>query len=70
MLVAQVGLAGSHLYYYDSGQLGVWGAWKSHLVTLIRDFLTWDPEAGGAGVPMGQSGVAWWQGKILLCPIP
>lgn len=30
------------------------GAWKTHLVTLIRDFLTWDPEAGGAGDPIPQ----------------
>ena len=35
-------------------------AWKSHLVTLIRDFLTWDPEAGGTGDPIPQwVRVAW-----------
>lgn len=32
------------------------GAWKTHLVTLIRNFLTWDlgPEAGGAGEAIPQ----------------
>ena len=48
------------------------GAWKINLVTLIRNFLTWDltQEEQETQFPSGSERTDCWQGKMLCFPPP